>query len=202
MENNEQKPKINLVVRSYATTPHHATRIYDPTLMKHRIYACGADITDEVESTGVNVWEYNDDDDEVLFAIQDGVDLLIKSVWADKNVERSLDPQQFAMRLTVKPGMERSAKSAKTRRIIMDVFECDEEQVHKLIDYAMLPPEENYSSCGCFPKEVAGMQAKVIEAKIGHIFELMLTSPVSHLQVYIDHFINYVTDDAEQNKTE
>lgn len=199
---NKEKTKINMIIRSYATTPHHATRIYDPTLMKHRIYVCGSDITDEVESTGVNVWAFDDDDDEVLFAIQDGIDLLIKNTWEEKNVRRALEPQQFAIRLSVKPGMERTAKTAKTRRTIMNLFDCDEEQAQRLIDFSMLPSEENHSSCGCFPKEVAGMQAKIFDAEIGNIFELMLTSPVSHFQAYIEHFIAYVNAEAELDKTE
>lgn len=198
MTEDSNKPRIKVIVRTYATRPHYATRIYDETLKLHRVYVCGVDITDEVDATGIDVWNTTDED-EIMDAVQLGVDSLVNQVWETNSVELALRPEQFAIRLFVKPGMENKVKTAKVRKVLCTLLECAPDVADDLIECSLLPEDLNHSQCGEFPKEVAGMQATFLQQKLDEWFTLRLASPISEINEYIREFVSYVAkqDDSE-----
>lgn len=187
----EIKPSIKVVVQTYATRPHYATRIYDASLKIHRIYACGLDITDDVDATGIDIWNTTDED-IIMDAIQLGMDAIVHQVWESKDAELALRPEQFGIRLFAKPGMEQAVKTSKVQKLICKLMQCDPDVADGLVRCSLLPEEENQSQCGVFPKEVAGMQATFLQQQLGEWFEFRLTYPISDIDSYIRVFVEHV----------
>lgn len=190
----ETKPKIKIMVRSYTTRPHHATRIFDESLGIHRIYITGVDsgidITQIVEDLGVDLWDASED--EIFDVIQQGVDEFIKIMWEEQSLDYAIQPEQYSIRFYCQEGMEKKIKTQKVRREMAKLLNCDDEVAERMIECSLLPPEQNLAYCGSFPKEVAGMQAKYIESKFGHLFKLKLCNTDIPINDYVEQFIEYV----------